>query len=204
MIQQLFNPQLYFSNKANLPFTPGFAAVFINGALTSLVAIFSLVGVRYLINSPDTTVTDVSLITITSPLYVSFFLWSVITLIFYVIIRLSGKSTITIGSIVNITGIGYYPLAIVSAVELVFGIGLINIGLPSEPPESVYAIVAGSFGVGPAILMALIHIVGIIWASYIWYSGISEFAQISRVRSLLCTALAFGLLALEFAFFTMV
>jgi hypothetical protein len=176
----LFDSHGYFEERSEVPFFSALAAVFLTGGLRFLTSISTII---WLSGPEQNTILDLvntlGLELFVYPFFVSFIKWALISVVFYLFALWAGQRTLDFFTTLRMTGLGFTPLLFSAAIELLATTYLTS----SIPPSSVFTtthlLIGGNLGLMPAIAMAIVHIITLLWAGHIWIGGIHQLGRVS-------------------------
>jgi len=179
----LIDSHTYFEERSEIPFFEGLVAVFMNGGITFLTTIVTIVWMSR--TGRETLLTALDTIGFALFVYAflsSFVTWFIMGTFFYLFIFWEAESKVEFFPTVSMVGLGFVPLMFGSIIELVATI-YYALTVPPASVTTTHALIAGAFGVIPMIAMMGIHMFVILWACHIWNGGVHQLGGVSPRKS---------------------
>ncbi len=193
----LFDSHSYFEERTDVPFFEGLVAVFMNGGITFLTTIFTLI---WLASGGQENIAfildEIGLTLFTYSFFSSFITWFLMGIIFYIFIIWDGAGRIEFFTILNMAGLGFVPLMFGSIIEFV----LTAYYATSEPVTQVattHILIGGAFGTFLAVFMMAIHTLMLLWSAHVWIGGVHQLGGVSPTKSTIAVLIIVAILWVE-------
>lgn len=188
----------YFEERASVPFFEGLVAVFMNGGITFLTTIVTLVwlaaaGQANIIHLVD----QVGLTLFTYSFFSSFITWFLMGVIFYAFILWDGVGRTEFFSVLNMAGLGFVPLAIASVIEFVATVYYAFKIPATGVTTTTHILIGGEFGLLPAVGMMVVHTLMIFWSAHVWIGGVHQLGGVSPTKATVATLVMVAVLWIE-------
>lgn len=180
----LFDSHRYFEERSDVPFFEGLVAVFMNGGITFLTTIISLVWLAAAgKENISLIIEDVGLTLFAYSFFSSFLTWFLMAMVFYVFIIWDGIGRMDFFSILSMAGLGFVPLMFASAIEFVVTTYFAATVPANGVATTTHILIGGEFGLLPAILMMLVHTVMLLWSAHVWIGGVHQLGGVTPEKS---------------------
>jgi|AntDeeMinimDraft_4_1070355.scaffolds.fasta_scaffold03030_4 hypothetical protein len=180
----LFDSHRYFEERSDVPFFQGLVAVFMNGGITFLTTIITLIWLAAAgKDNIALVIENVGLTLFVYSFFSSFLTWFVMAVIFYLFILWDGIGRMEFFSMLSMAGLGFVPLMLASAIELVATV-YFAIKIPaSSVATTTHVLIGGEFGLIPAVAMMAIHTLMLLWSGHVWIGGVHQLGGVSPGKS---------------------
>lgn len=190
----------YFEERTSVSFFQGLVAVFMNGGVTFITTMVTLLWISTGGGSAAVVVNEIGISLFTYSFFSSFIMWFLIAIMFYGFIVWDGVGRIDFFTVLNMAGMGFTPLVFSSIIEFVVTIYYANAVTSSGIATTTHILIGGEFGILPAIGMMLIHTITLVWAAHIWIGGMHQLGRVSPKKSTGIVTLVSILMLVELIF----
>lgn len=188
----------YFEERASVPFFQGLVAVFMNGGITFITTIITLVWLASAGRENITIVLDqIGLTLFVYSFFSSFLTWGVMAAVFYVFIMWDGIGRIEFFAVLNMAGLGFVPLVFASFIELAATVYYAAVIPSSGVATTTHILIGGEFGLFPAVGMMVVHTLMLLWSGHVWIGGVHQLGGVSPTKSTIAVLLVVAVLWLE-------
>lgn len=197
VVEFLYKPQQFFSQRSIIPFFSGFSSVFLNGGITFLLALITVLSIQPGgMTASEIFVSEGVIFVLGVTFSSTFVLWFAIAGIFYLHISLVSRK-LRFFTVLSFSGIGFIPLAIGSIIEFFLTIVSLDV-VTSEPDQIVtHVLIAGEAPLILTVIMWVIWILMLLWSGYVWAGALVGIATISRAGALSVSTMVIVILAIE-------
>jgi len=194
----LFDSHGYFEERADVPFFQGMVAVFMNGGVTFITTIITLL---WLATAGQESVSiileQIGLTLFVYSFFSSFFTWGIMAIVFYLFILWDGVGRIELFTVLNMAGLGFVPLMFASVIELGATLYYALTISPTQVATTTHVLIGGEFGLIPAIAMMVIHIIMLLWSGHVWIGGVHQLGGVSPTKATAAVLIIVAVLIIE-------
>lgn len=194
----LLDSHRYFEQRSDVPFFQGLVSVFMNGGLTFMTTLVTLL---WLGTADDDNIAivieTVGLPLFTYSFFSSFIAWGAIATVFYLFIMWDGAGRIEFYSVLNMVGLGFAPLVFASMIELIATLYYSSSIQATEVATTTHILIGGEFGLFPAVGMMVVHTIMLLWSAHVWIGGVQQLGGVSPMKSTVAGVLMASVLWLE-------
>ncbi len=195
----LFDSHGYFEERASVPFFEGLVAVFMNGGVTFITTIVTLLWLATAAHDNIAIViNDVGLTLFVYSFFSSFLTWGIMAVVFYVFILWDGVGRIEFFTVLNMAGLGFVPLVFASIIELAATVYYSTQIPASGAATTTHVLIGGEFGLAAAVGMMVVHTLMLLWSGHVWIGGVHQLGGVSPTKSTVAVLLIVAVLWTEF------